>query len=79
VDISAGLCRPGGLSPPEWRSCVCGLAALQALGAWPGRAEIVQACAGLRAWPGGDHECLWIPGLQGSFGDPAGLSGGSLG
>jgi hypothetical protein len=29
------------------------------------RAEIVQACAGLRAPPGGDRGCLWIAGLAG--------------
>jgi hypothetical protein len=27
--------------------------------------EIVEACAGLRAWPGGDRECLWIASLAG--------------
>jgi hypothetical protein len=54
-----------GRSPAERRSCVCGLPPWQALGAWPSRSEIVQASAGLRSWPGGDHECLRIPGLAG--------------
>jgi hypothetical protein len=43
----ASLCRTGGHGPVEQRSCVCVPQAWQALGMWPGRAEIVQACAGL--------------------------------
>jgi hypothetical protein len=41
--------------------------------------EIIEACSGLRVWPGGDHECLWITGLAGlkgvdrQSGDPPGL------
>jgi hypothetical protein len=63
---------------------MCGLLAWQALGAWPGRAEIMQACASLRAWPSRDRECLWIPGLAGLKGSfhrdhVGGLWGGSLG
>jgi hypothetical protein len=27
-------------------------------------AEIVESCAGLRAWPAGDHECLWLVAWQ---------------
>jgi hypothetical protein len=80
----AGLCWPGGCSPVEWRleiMCVW-IASLAGLGAWPSRVEIVQVCAGLRAWPGGDCECLWIPGLAGLTGssgrDRAGLMSGSL-
>jgi hypothetical protein len=76
------LCRPGGHGPVEWRLYLC-VSQAQALGAWPGRAEIVQACAGRTAWPGRDRKCLWIPGLAGlkcwSGGDCAGLRGGSLG
>jgi hypothetical protein len=79
----AGLCRPGGHSPVEQGAYVCGLLNWQALGSWPGRAEIIQACAGLRAWPSRDHECLWIAGLAGLKGssgrDLVGLRGGSLG
>jgi hypothetical protein len=33
---------------------------------------------GLGACPGGDHECLWIPGLKGSSEGDHGLRGGSL-
>jgi hypothetical protein len=79
----AGLCRPGGRGPVEQRLCVCGSPAWQALGLWPGRAGIVQACAGQRAWPSGEHECLWISrlaGLKGLFGgDHVGLRGGVWG
>jgi hypothetical protein len=38
---------------------------------WPSETEVIQACAGLRVWPGGDCKSLWIPGLaglKGSFG-----------
>jgi hypothetical protein len=79
----AGLCRPGGRSLAERRSCMCGLLAWQALGTWPGRVEIMEAYTGLRAWPGRDCECLWISGLAGlegwSSGDCVELRGGSLG
>jgi hypothetical protein len=56
---------------------------MQGWGEWPIKMELLQGCAGLGwggAWPGGDHKCLWIPGLKGwSCGDSAGLRGGSLG
>jgi hypothetical protein len=62
---------------------VRGSPAWQAWEAWSSRVEIVEACAGLRAWPSGDCECLCIPGLAGlkgsSGGDHVGLRGGSLG
>jgi hypothetical protein len=64
----AGLCRP----VQAWRAqpsrmeimrvCISGMAALAG---WPSEMEIVQACAGLKVWPGRDHECLWIPSLAG--------------
>jgi hypothetical protein len=50
------------------------------LGDVAGRAEIMQACAGLGAWPGGDHKCLWILILNYlSEGDCVSLRDGSLG
>jgi hypothetical protein len=54
---------------------------VQGWGVWPSQGELLQGCAGLwGTWPGGDRECLWIPGLKGSsHGDPEGLRGGSLG
>jgi hypothetical protein len=77
------LGKPWGRGLAERRSCVCGSLAWQVLGAWACRVDIVQACAGLRVWPGRDRECLWIPGLagfKGSFGgDREVLSGGGLG
>jgi hypothetical protein len=67
----------------EWRLSMCVSPAWQAWQAWPREMEIVQACPGLKAWPGRDRECLWIPsfaGLKGSSsGGPADLRGGSLG
>jgi hypothetical protein len=64
----------------EQRSCTCVSLAWQAWRARPSEMKIMQGCAGLRVWPGGDRECLWISGLQGlSEGDHAGLRGGSLG
>jgi hypothetical protein len=54
---------------------VCVFQAWQALGVWPRRAEILQGCEGLGAWPGGDHECLWIPTHKGSSEGDHGVSG----
>jgi hypothetical protein len=75
----AGVAGLGGMAP--WSGYQ--YRPLQALGAWPGRVEMVQACAGLRVWPGRDGECLWIPGLagfEGWFGrDCGGLRVGRLG
>jgi hypothetical protein len=66
VDCWVG--RPEGCGPVEWRSCsACGSSAWWALGAQPGRVEIVQAL-GARAWQSGDCECLWITGLAGLTG-----------
>jgi hypothetical protein len=51
----AGLCRPEGHSPAEWRLFIFGLPSWQALGTWPGRAEIMQAYTVLRGmaqWSG---------------------------
>jgi hypothetical protein len=45
----AGLYRPGGHNPVERRSWVCVSQALQALRPWPGKAEIMQACAARRS------------------------------
>jgi hypothetical protein len=43
----AHLCRPGGHSPAEWRSCMCVPQAWQDLGALLSTVKIMQACAGL--------------------------------
>jgi hypothetical protein len=58
--ISAGLCRPGELSPAEQRLFICGLSALKALGAWPSAAEILQACADLRVGLEKQRSCMCI-------------------
>jgi hypothetical protein len=51
---------------------------MQGWGVQPSETEGCTVLEGV--WPGGDHKCLWIPGLQGlSHGDHAGLRGGSLG
>jgi hypothetical protein len=54
VPVDFQLGRPKGHSPAEERSC----RPVQALGVQTGRVDIVQACAGLRVWPGGDHVCV---------------------
>jgi hypothetical protein len=74
-EYSAVLCRLWGRG---WQSrCRAGLGtAAQHDGALAG---LCRPGGGV-ACPGGDHRCLWIPGLKGSsHADPAGLRGGSLG
>jgi hypothetical protein len=63
----AGLCRSEYAA--RWRLWVCGSPAQQALGAWPGRAEIMQAslCRHVGLSPA-ETMCVWIAG-------PAGLRG----
>jgi hypothetical protein len=75
----AGLYRPEGHGPAERRSCVYGLPVWQALGTWPGRAETMQASAGLGVLLGGvEIVCVWSPGLGGLRGTGlAGLKGSS--
>jgi hypothetical protein len=56
----------GPVGATQQRLCVCGSPAWQVLGSWPGRAEIMQACAGLKVtglWSG-DHEAFHKLGVQ---------------
>jgi hypothetical protein len=51
-----------GRGPAEWKLCLCGSPAWQALGAQACGVNVVQGCAGLGglAQRKGDHECLYL-------------------